>query len=89
MAERGTLDRLDGELVWSKHLVEELGAEQPNYGFATSPILMDGKMIVHAEIKIGDSMIMLVDEMPQMERCVSPQQLGGTAAPVQFPPRHP
>ena len=40
------VDRLDGELVWSKHLVEELGAEQPNYGFATSPILMDGKMIV-------------------------------------------
>ena len=40
------VDRLDGELVWSRRLVEELGAEQPNYGFATSPILMDGKMMV-------------------------------------------
>ncbi len=38
----------------------------------------DGKMVMHAEIKIGNSMLMLVDEMPQMERCVSPQQLGGT-----------
>ena len=38
----------------------------------------EGKLIMHAEIKIGNSMIMLVDEMPQMDRCVSPQKLGGT-----------
>lgn len=39
----------------------------------------DGK-IVHAEIKIGDSMIMLADEMPGHSR--SPQSLGGTAVDI-------
>jgi len=35
-----------------------------------------GKGVAHAEIKIGDSPIMLADEQPQMYR--SPQSLGGT-----------
>ena len=35
-----------------------------------------GKGLAHAEIKIGDSPIMLADEQPQMYR--SPQSLGGT-----------
>ena len=37
--------------------------------------------IGHAELRIGDSMIMLADEMPQMET-KSPQSLGGTTAGV-------
>ena len=39
----------------------------------------DGK-IVHAELKIGDSIIMLSDEMPGYSR--SPQSLGGTAVDI-------
>ena len=39
----------------------------------------DGK-IAHAEIKIGDSIIMLSDEMPGYSR--SPQSLGGTAVNI-------
>ena len=39
----------------------------------------DGK-IAHAEIKIGDSIIMLCDEMPGWSR--SPQSLGGTAVNI-------
>ena len=38
----------------------------------------DGK-IGHAEIKIGDSCIMLADEFPQMN-AVSPETIGGTAS---------
>jgi len=38
----------------------------------------DGHGVMHAEIKIGNSMIMIVDEMPGMTKCVSPQQLGGS-----------
>lgn len=38
----------------------------------------DGKTIMHSEIKIGDSIIMISDEFPQMN-CVGPQTLGGTA----------
>jgi uncharacterized glyoxalase superfamily protein PhnB len=45
-------------------------------GRMTTP---DGKLIVHAMIKIGDSCIMLCDEMPQMERWVSPQSLNGSS----------
>jgi PhnB protein len=37
----------------------------------------DGK-IMHAEIKIGDSIIMLADEFPEMNAC-SPQHYGGSA----------
>jgi PhnB protein len=37
----------------------------------------DGKSIMHAEIKIGDSVVMLSDEMPQ-GGTVSPQTLSGT-----------
>ena len=36
-----------------------------------------GGKIMHAEIRIGDSMVMLADEFPQMG-AVSPQTIGGT-----------
>lgn len=41
----------------------------------------DGKSIIHAEIKIGNSIIMLNDEMPQIN-CNSPQSLGGTGSSI-------
>lgn len=41
----------------------------------------DGKQIMHAEIKIGDSIIMLNDEFPQMN-CRSPQSIGGSGSGV-------
>lgn len=37
----------------------------------------DGKTIMHSELKIGDSRVMLSEEAPQMN-CRSPQSLGGT-----------
>ncbi len=37
----------------------------------------DGK-VMHAELKIGDSMIFLSDEFPGMGSCASPQTLSGT-----------
>ena len=41
----------------------------------------DGKSVMHAEIKIGNSIIMLNDEMPQMN-CNSPQSLGGSGSSI-------
>lgn len=36
----------------------------------------DGKSIMHAEIRIGNSILMLSDEMPEMN-CLSPLSIGG------------
>ena len=41
----------------------------------------DGKMIMHAELKIGDSPIMLGEEMKEMN-ALSPQSVGGTGGGV-------
>lgn len=41
----------------------------------------DGKSTMHAEIKIGDSIIMLNDEFPQMN-CKSPQTVGGVSTGI-------
>ncbi|MBI3842776.1 MAG: VOC family protein [Thaumarchaeota archaeon] len=41
----------------------------------------DGKTIMHAEIKIGDSIIMLNDEFPLMN-CLSPQSVGGPSSAI-------
>lgn len=38
----------------------------------------DGKSVMHAELKIGDSIVMLCDEFPGMKDCVAPQSLNGT-----------
>jgi len=38
----------------------------------------DGKTIMHAELKIGDSIVMLSDEIPGMSTCKAPATLGGT-----------
>ena len=41
----------------------------------------DGKTIMHAEIMIGNSIVMLADEMPGMG-CRSPQSIGGTGSSI-------
>ncbi|GKS67790.1 glyoxalase/bleomycin resistance protein/dioxygenase superfamily protein [Nitrosarchaeum sp.] len=41
----------------------------------------DGKSIMHAEIRIGDSAIMLCDEMPEMG-CLSPKSTGGPSSAI-------
>jgi PhnB protein len=50
---------------------------------ATESVKMNGPdgKIMHAEIKIGDSVIMLADEMPQSSTR-SPRSLGGTSAGI-------
>ena len=41
----------------------------------------DGKSIMHAEIRIGGSAIMLCDEMPEMG-CLSPKSTGGPSGAI-------
>jgi PhnB protein len=44
-------------------------------------LAMPDRTIVHAELKIGDSIVMLSDEFPQMD-ARSPHSLGGTASGI-------
>lgn len=37
-----------------------------------------GGLLMHAEVSIGDSVVMLCDEFPEMERWVAPESLNGT-----------
>jgi len=39
----------------------------------------DGRFIMHGVIRIGDSTVMLCDEIPGMQRWLSPQSLHGTS----------
>ena len=41
----------------------------------------DGKSLMHAELKIGDSRLFLVDEFPEMD-CRAPQTIGGTPVTI-------
>ena len=41
----------------------------------------DGQSVMHAEIKIGNSMLMIADEWP-MGDCKSPKTLGGTSVNI-------
>jgi PhnB protein len=41
----------------------------------------DGKSLMHAELQIGDSRLMLVDEFPEMD-CRGPQSIGGTPVTI-------
>ena len=41
----------------------------------------DGKTVMHAELKIGDSRLFLCDEIPEME-IRGPETLGGTASGI-------
>ena len=41
----------------------------------------DGKSIMHADLKIGDSHVLLVDEFPEMG-CRGPHSIGGTAVTI-------
>jgi len=41
----------------------------------------DGKSIMHAEIRIGDSAIMLCDKIPEMG-CLSPKSTGGPSGAI-------
>jgi len=41
----------------------------------------DGKSIIHAEVKIGDSLLFLVDEFPEMN-CLGPGSSGGSPVTI-------
>lgn len=51
------LDAATGETRWSTHLNEDLGAKKPFYGFATSPVLAAGVLVVQVGGGDGNSIV--------------------------------
>lgn len=79
----------EGFRTVTPHLVVKGAAEAIEFyqkAFGAEEILRmpapDGTSVLHAELKIGDSMLMLCDEFPGMERWVSPQSLNGTTMAI-------
>jgi uncharacterized glyoxalase superfamily protein PhnB len=75
----------DGFHTLTSHIIVRNASEAIEYykkafgavelGRAPSP---DGKLLMHAALRIGDSILMLNDEFPEM-KCVSPLSYGGSA----------
>jgi outer membrane protein assembly factor BamB len=42
------LDAADGSLVWSRNIADDSGAKTPEWGFTSSPLVVDGRVIVFA-----------------------------------------
>ena len=51
MANLNCLDASTGKVLWSHDLMKELGAKLPEWGFASSPLVMDDVAIVYADGK--------------------------------------
>jgi outer membrane protein assembly factor BamB len=42
------LDAADGSLVWTRNIAEDSGAKIPEWGFTSSPLVVDGRVVVFA-----------------------------------------
>jgi outer membrane protein assembly factor BamB len=59
---RGTLDCraiAGGKLLWTKNLLKDFGAELPEYGYSSSPVILGGKLIVVVGAQKGKSLAAL------------------------------
>lgn len=41
------LDAVDGSLLWSRNAAEDSGATTPDWGFSSSPLVVDGLVVIH------------------------------------------
>ena len=81
----------DGFSVLSAHLVVGNASEANEFykkAFGATEIFRlptpDGSLIMHCEMQVGDSRLMLCDEMPEEPSWKSPQSLGGTSVTIHF-----
>ncbi|MCP4654139.1 MAG: PQQ-binding-like beta-propeller repeat protein, partial [bacterium] len=49
----------DGKQVWSRRLVEELGARKPRYGFVSAPTIVGGVLVIQTGGPEGQSITVL------------------------------
>lgn len=51
------LDLATGKVVWTRDLIAEAGSKMPEWGYAGSPLVIDGRVIVSAGGKQGKSLL--------------------------------
>ena len=74
------LDRRTGDIVWKKDLVEEFDAEVIQFGFSTSPVVLDGKLVV--QVAGGDTGLVALEPSTGEVVWRSPATHGSYATPV-------
>lgn len=47
------LDSQSGQLIWARHAVDDFAGRQPTWGFAASPVIHDGKLVLHVGSATG------------------------------------
>lgn len=60
LAPRGELFALDaatGAEIWRTHLAEDQGGSKPFYGFSSSPVVVDGTVVVHLGAEEGPALV--------------------------------
>jgi outer membrane protein assembly factor BamB len=72
------LDAADGTVVWSRNAASDTGAKLPTFGFASSPIVVDDLVIVHA------GAIVAFDRDTGDPRWVGPQSAGTYSSPCRL-----
>ena len=75
------LNEKDGTVLWSKALVEDLGARVPIWGLSASPLVIDKSVIVHAGAE-PDGCYIAFDLVSGEERWRSLPDAAGYATPI-------
>jgi outer membrane protein assembly factor BamB len=69
------LDADDGAVVWSHNVASDTGAMVPGWGFASSPLVVDDLVIVHADALVA------YDRATGNRRWLGPARGGGYSSP--------
>jgi len=59
----------DGKPVWSRHLAREFGAAVPTWGYCSSPLAVDGKLIVNPGAKSASLVALDLASGKEVWRC--------------------
>ena len=51
------LNRMSGEVLWVKHLIDDLGGNLPNWGYSNSPLISGGLLLVSTGARAGGSLV--------------------------------
>ena len=65
----------DGTLLWSRNVASDVGAKIPGWGLASSPLVVDDEVVVHARVLVA------YDRVSGKQRWTGPARGGGYSSP--------